>query len=75
VAEMHDQRGSPASTHETHPAWLVDRYVQSAVFKGLRESTQRARHNILKVVCETGGKVILSQMDRKIDCRKAWQES
>ncbi|CDM57632.1 iphage-related integrase/recombinase [Rhizobium favelukesii] len=46
--------------------WLVDKYVQSAAFKGLRESTQSARHNILKVVCKTGGKVILSQIDRKM---------
>ncbi|WP_244481466.1 tyrosine-type recombinase/integrase [Rhizobium sp. Root1203] len=38
----------------------------SAAFKGLRDTTQTARHNILKVACKTGGKLILSQIDRKM---------
>src|SRR4051794_16204424 len=46
--------------------WLVDKYVVSAAFKGLRDTTQTARHNILKVACKTGGKLILSQIDRKM---------
>ncbi|WP_083199666.1 tyrosine-type recombinase/integrase [Rhizobium sp. AC44/96] len=62
---MANEEAPPAPTKRTLQ-WLVDRYVQSAAFKALRESTQRARHNILKVVCKTGGKVILSQIDRKM---------
>lgn len=46
--------------------WLVDKYQESAAFKGLRESTQRQRRNILKAVCKTGGKVIVSKIDRKM---------
>ncbi|MBX4907001.1 MULTISPECIES: hypothetical protein [Rhizobium] len=44
--------------------WLVDKYQESAVFKGLKPSTQRARANVLKAVCKTGGKMILSKIER-----------
>lgn len=44
--------------------WLVDKYQQSAAFKGLKESTQANRRNILKVVCKTGGTLIASQINR-----------
>lgn len=44
--------------------WLVNKYEQSAAFKGLKSSTQANRHNILKKVCETGGKVLISQISR-----------
>lgn len=46
--------------------WLADKYQESSAFKGLRESTQSQRRNILKVVCTTGGKVIISKIDRKM---------
>jgi len=57
---------APAAPTKHTLQWLVDKSVQRAAFKGLRESTQRARHNILKAVCKTGGKLILSQIDRKM---------
>lgn len=44
--------------------WLVDKYQQSAAFKGLKGSTQANRKNILKAVCETGGKMMISQITR-----------
>lgn len=44
--------------------WLVDKYQQSAAFKGLKASTQANRRNILKKVCETGGKLLVSQITR-----------
>ncbi|MCF1479404.1 tyrosine-type recombinase/integrase [Agrobacterium vitis] len=44
--------------------WLVDKYQESAAFKGLKESTQANRRNILKVACKTGGKMIVSHIDR-----------
>lgn len=44
--------------------WLVDKYQQSAAFKGLKQSTQTARSNILKAVCKTGGKMLVSQITR-----------
>jgi integrase len=46
--------------------WLVDKYHESAAFKGLSESTKAQRRNILKAVCTTGGKIIVSQIDRRI---------
>lgn len=46
--------------------WLVDKYQQSADFKGLKQSTQRVRTNILKRVCETGGKLLISQINRNV---------
>lgn len=52
----------PAAKHTLQ--WLVDKYQQSAAFKGLRESTQSNRRNILKVVCKTGGKMLVSQITR-----------
>ncbi|TPW26159.1 integrase [Martelella alba] len=45
--------------------WLVDRYHESAAFKGLAPSTQRMRKNILKSVCQTGGKLVLTQITRQ----------
>lgn len=44
--------------------WLVEKYQQSAAFKGLKESTQAVRRNVLKGVCKTGGKMLVSQIDR-----------
>lgn len=44
--------------------WLVNKYQESAAFKGLAESTQDNRRRIYKNVCETGGKLLISQMDR-----------
>jgi integrase len=44
--------------------WLVDKYQQSAAFKGLKASTQANRRNILKKVCETGGRLLISQINR-----------
>lgn len=57
-------------TIETHaPAkhtlqWLVNKYEESAAFKGLKSSTQTNRRNILKVVCKTGGNLLISQITR-----------
>jgi len=45
-------------------AWLVEKYESSAAFKTLKASTQRMRKNILKAVCQTGGKLLISQIDR-----------
>lgn len=45
--------------------WLVNRYQDSAAFKGLKASTQAVRRNVFKAICKTGGKLILSQIDRK----------
>lgn len=60
------------ATEEAEPApaqhtlqWLVDKYMASAAFKGLRDSTQRARGNVLKSICRTGGKMIAARIDRK----------
>ncbi len=44
--------------------WLVNKYEASAAFKALAPSTQRMRSNILKAVCETGGKMLVSQITR-----------
>lgn len=44
--------------------WLVGKYEASAAFKALAPTTQRMRSNILKVVCETGGKLLVSQVTR-----------
>lgn len=44
--------------------WLVKKYEASAAFKALAPSTQRTRSNILKAVCETGGKMLVSQVTR-----------
>ena len=59
------------ATEEDDPApkahtlqWLANKYCESAAFKALKPSTQRMRRNILKVVCKTGGKLIVSQIDR-----------
>jgi integrase len=45
--------------------WLVDKYQESAAFKGLKPSTQDVRRNVLKSVCKTGGKMIASHIGRK----------
>lgn len=45
--------------------WLVNRYVESAPFKALAPSTQRMRHNVLKAVCKTGGKLDIGRIDRQ----------
>lgn len=44
--------------------WLVDKYFESAAFKGLAPSTQDNRRRILNNVCETGGAIVLSQITR-----------
>lgn len=44
--------------------WLVDKYEESAAFKGLKGSTQSNRRNILKKVCATGGSLLVSQINR-----------
>lgn len=61
---LSQEPAEPAPTQYTLQ-WLVDKYQQSAAFKGLRESTQRARGNVLKSICRTGGKMIVHQIDRK----------
>lgn len=52
----------PASKHTLQ--WLVDKYQQSAAFRGLKLSTQANRRNILKKVCENGGKMLISAITR-----------
>lgn len=44
--------------------WLVSKYEASAAYRALAPSTQRMRSNILKVVCETGGKMLIPQITR-----------
>jgi integrase len=53
---------APAGRHTL--LWLVEKYEQSAAFKSLKASTQANRHNILKKVCETGGQMLISQINR-----------
>ncbi|MBX4870626.1 tyrosine-type recombinase/integrase [Rhizobium bangladeshense] len=60
---MAQEDAEPEPTRHTLQ-WLVDKYQESAAFKGLKPSTQRARANVLKAVCKTGGKMILSKIDR-----------
>jgi integrase len=52
----------PAAKHTLQ--WLVDKYQQSAAFRGLKSSTQANRRNILKKACETGGKILTSAITR-----------
>nr|WP_289852191.1 tyrosine-type recombinase/integrase [Rhizobium sp. SSA_523] len=52
----------PAGRHTL--AWLVEKYQQSAAFKGLKASTQANRRNILAKACEKGGKILTSQITR-----------
>lgn len=44
--------------------WLVNKYEESAAFKGLKPSTQANRRNILKKVCKNGGNLLISQINR-----------
>jgi hypothetical protein len=53
---------NPPSRHTLQ--WLVDKYKQSAAFASLKASTQANRRNILRKVCETGGNLLVSQIDR-----------
>lgn len=62
---MSSEEAAPAPSKHTLQ-WLVDKYVESAPFKVLSPSTQTVRHNILKGVCENGGKIILSQLTRTV---------
>ncbi|MCZ7488234.1 tyrosine-type recombinase/integrase [Rhizobium rhizogenes] len=52
----------PAGKHTLK--WLVDKYQQSAAFRGLKTSTQANRRNILKKACENGGKMLISAITR-----------
>lgn len=54
----------PASKHTLQ--WLVEKYQKSAEWKALKLSTQRMRANILKRVCDTGGKLLISEVNRKV---------
>jgi len=44
--------------------WLVNKYFESAAFKGLASSTQDNRRRILNEVCKTGGNMLVAQIDR-----------
>lgn len=54
----------PASKHTLQ--WLVDKYEQSAAFKGLAPKTQSARHNMYKSVCKNGaGAIPIAEIGRQ----------
>lgn len=53
----------PAEKHTLQ--WLVDKYLESAAFKGLAPKTQSARRNMYKSVCKgEGGRTLISRIDR-----------
>lgn len=64
MAGLDIERKQPAGRQTLQ--WLVDKYLESAVFKGLAPKTQSARRNMYKAVCKgDAGATPLAQIGRQ----------